>query len=658
MAQTQKFDDIVGNFRAGILSPAMQDNIQSEVYQQGAAAIRNFRIEKDGGITGRTPLRRIGLEVETPTHGVLSQSTWRSDCNTVLTLDLRGSAKTGSTRFEPGTTNISRIYEPGNDGIYPINRRFTISTAAVRNNAATDVFFIELGGAPAQAITFHGVRLEQGRWIGPDDSNQSFQRLTFDIFVQPVTGSGRSTFVRQSPITRNESPFTVGAFVPGILKRDITIPLDVVANVLPAPIAWIAIRLRRRKAAIPITLVIEGISCFTSNRLPQSPSLGNAVPLPDNFFRTPARIIPWQIRNQPFIIVLAMDWCAWGQLGGDPRWRVVSLSAWHFTERQLRELTWSWYSGNLLLFHRDFPMPLQVRLPTATNTFIIEPLILQNIPRLDDQGIARILPDILDADASVSLGAIRSGSGAAGSTVPPSGFFTLPGEGLVTVGWLSTTADRYNVYFQTADSLLAKVNDPAITGDAVWAGAGVDSRTTDLTSIDITGLVNGTEYAFVVRSVVGAAEGPFSDVVNATPREVLASATNLAGVSPFNMVDGNIGLTWDAVPNATGYVLAWASWNGLRFVLGGTITNISATSYTFTGTSGVLYEFALVAVDSSNTRSNSAPVTLIQRGRNTPPMGAADVLARSGFNADGHVEASWTRVPTASGYEMEYQEKT
>ena len=657
MAQTQKFDDVVGNFRAGILSPAMQDNIRSEVYQQGAAAIRNFRIERDGGITGRTPLRRIGLEVETPTHGVLSQSTWRSDCDTVLTLDLRGADKTGSTRFEPGTENISRIYEPGGDGIYPINRRFIVSTAATRNNAANNVFFIELGGAPAQAITFHGVRLEQGRWIGPDDSNTNFQRLTFDVFIQPVTGTGRSTFVRQSPITRDESPFTVGSFVPGALKRDITIPLDVIANVLPAPINWIAIRLRRRKAAIPITLVIEGISCFASSRLPQSPSLGNAVELPSNFFRTPARVIPWQIRNQPFIIVLAMDWCAWGQLGGDPRWRVISLSAWHFTERQLRELTWSWYSGNLLLFHRDFPMPLQVKLPTSENTFIIEPLVLQNIPRLDAQGIARILPDILDAGASVSLGAIRSGPGAAGSTTPPSGFSSLVGQSSVTLAWFSTTADRYNVYFQTETAYLDKVN----RGVDRWTGAGVDSRTTDLTEITITGLTNGTRYAFAVRSVVGAAEGTFSDAIFATPREMLAAPTNFAGTSPAGMIDGNIALTWNAVPNATGYVLGWATWNGLRFVLGGTITNISTTSYTFTGTAGVLYEFALIAVDredNTGTYANSVPATFTQRARNTPPAGAADVLARSGFNTDGHVEASWTRVPEASGYEMEYQEKT
>ena len=189
-----------------------------------------------------------------------------------------------------------------------------------------------------QAITFHGVRLEAGDW---QQDEGSFKRLTFEIGMQTNQGEYRTTFARETVLTRDEDPFTVGAFVPGTLKRDIVVPLDA-NNLVPAPLSWVAIKLRNAltNANLPITLAIEGVSCFTSDISIGGRAIRLGTPLPPRFFKTPARIIPWQIRDEPFVICLAMDWCAWGQLGGrEPRWRTTSLSAWHFTEKQLKELT-------------------------------------------------------------------------------------------------------------------------------------------------------------------------------------------------------------------------------------------------------------------------------------------------------------------------------
>ena len=68
---TRRWTQIVHNFSAGVLSPAAQDQIDSEAWLQGAARLENLDVERDGGVAGRPALSQLlAMAAHSPTPSV------------------------------------------------------------------------------------------------------------------------------------------------------------------------------------------------------------------------------------------------------------------------------------------------------------------------------------------------------------------------------------------------------------------------------------------------------------------------------------------------------------------------------------------------------------------------------------------------------------
>jgi uncharacterized protein (TIGR02145 family) len=121
-----------------------------------------------------------------------------------------------------------------------------------------------------------------------------------------------------------------------------------------------------------------------------------------------------------------------------------------------------------------------------------------------------------------NLSAVATGTPAATPTVPGSPTISnmTAGDGLVTVSWgLVSGVTSYNLYYK------AGVTVDIATGTKI---AGVTSPRI------VTGLTNGTQYAFAVSAVNGVGEGNLSAVATGTP-----AAKWIVTVSTLTDPDGN-----------------------------------------------------------------------------------------------------------------------
>ncbi len=116
----------------------------------------------------------------------------------------------------------------------------------------------------------------------------------------------------------------------------------------------------------------------------------------------------------------------------------------------------------------------------------------------------------------------------------PSISSVTPGDGSVTVTWgAATGATSYNLYYNT--------------GTTVAEATG--SRLTGVASPKlVSGLTNGTQYAFAVSAVNAGGESGLSNVVTATPQAIPVISSVVAG-------DGGATVSWGAVTGATSYNL-------------------------------------------------------------------------------------------------------
>ena len=462
MPRAQRWNQIYGTFRSGQLSPAAQDDVQSDVWQNAAAAITNFRIERDGGLSPRPALRRSDIKVLVPTHGLLVKPKDNPNDEDEVQKTARIAVPVGGVSATPNfTTPIMAppdLYTTPSQYGPPYGSQGGVFWLGDEDNPRT----FHTNGAPdgtpllrivfpepvsPGAITFHGVRITSG-----DRTHISAGRRRLNLAVFLGTGStnviggldGRWAS-RDTAGPGNEDELAPGAFSPGIVRRDLVIPCDGNLATDERPeLTYIDIRCRR--AGERVSVGIDGISCFDRK--------GGTL-LPSGVHDRPFRILPWAIRSIPYVLTLGLDHMQWVQLNPDeskgPARRVGGESVWHFTARQLREMTWASYGGNLLLFHHDFPFPLEVRLPTGrTPRLEVSPLRLNNVPFVTQEALGRVLPEISGVGGDVELAPVGV---APDQRIPfaPSTFDEVSiTPTAVRLSWQDTGADEYELDWEIA----------------------------------------------------------------------------------------------------------------------------------------------------------------------------------------------------------------
>ena len=390
MPRAMRWNEIYGTFRSGQLSPAQQDNIRSEVWRNGAALVENFRIERDGGLSPRPNFKRQAVTVDLPTLDLLS-------------------AASGGPYHTHNTVSVP-IHPRGAEHEY-IARVGTGSEEFHQSQANSVIFELDFvrGGNTVhadldkmRAITFHGVRRIEGHtfygagertlnnfavWMEWGDTANSQDDANWVQYPEPRPVPDPPW--NGTPETGDADLLGLGAFSPGQVARDITIPVPAAAR--GKFIRKIEIRITR---AAPTGIVVEGLSCF---------GYGEGTPLA---LERPYRLIPWPIRGQPFVLVVGLSEVKRAQL--DPFRQPLDnrVEAWPFTPRQLREMTWCRNGANLLLCHHDFPHPLDV-IEGDRSDVIIGSADLRNVPVVTQDMFQVLLPNIVRRGDDVLTSPVR-----------------------------------------------------------------------------------------------------------------------------------------------------------------------------------------------------------------------------------------------------------
>ena len=192
--------------------------------------------------------------------------------------------------------------------------------------------------------------------------------------------------------------------------------------------------------------------------------------------------------------------------------------------------------------------------------------------------------------------------------------------------------------------------------------------TSTATTAMVTGLTNGTGYAFRVAAVNAAGQGALSATVTATPRTVPAAPTGLTVESaPASGVgSGQLRLSWTAPANTGGspitdYVVQYSSNGGTTWTTSADGTS-TVTSAMLTGLSnGTEYTLRVFAVNAAG--QGAASATAVATPSQPPdvpnaPTGLIAAVAPTGGVGSGEVRLSWT-APANNGaaitdYVVEY----
>ncbi|MYG27297.1 MAG: hypothetical protein F4213_14945, partial [Boseongicola sp. SB0677_bin_26] len=265
-------------------------------------------------------------------------------------------------------------------------------------------------------------------------------------------------------------------------------------------------------------------------------------------------------------------------------------------------------------------------------------------------GTATVSHAATSADAAYAGIAIRSVTAfeADSSALParPANFRALPANGKVTLSW-NDPEDAGIVRWEVRQK----------TGGGAWGGWTRIADSGAATRFhDVTGLENGTEYAFQVRAVNATGEGPPSDEATATPSTNVAAAPDkVAGVSVAAGA-AQLTVTWDAVAGASGYKVQWKS--GTEAFAAGRQATPTATRHVIADlTPGTEYTVRVIA-----TKANAPDGMPSDEATGTPAFQVP--AAPTGLSAakDGRfaIDLSWT-APAAdaaraavTGYEVEW----
>jgi len=168
------------------------------------------------------------------------------------------------------------------------------------------------------------------------------------------------------------------------------------------------------------------------------------------------------------------------------------------------------------------------------------------------------------------------------------------------------------------------------------------------TAYDATGQTNAT-YSYRVEACNAAPQcSGWSNVVTTSVLLPPSSAPSLSGGGASNT--GSYGLSWSGVATATSYTLQenvnGGGWSTVQ-------SNSAATSWSTSGRGNGTYQYQVQACNASGCGPWSGVVTeTVALAPGTPTMS----LSLGGTNTKPVVYTSWTAMPTATSYTMQYQD--
>jgi hypothetical protein len=226
-------------------------------------------------------------------------------------------------------------------------------------------------------------------------------------------------------------------------------------------------------------------------------------------------------------------------------------------------------------------------------------------------------------------------------TLVPSAPLTTPlisaasaSDGSITLAWGPVPgALSYTVYY-AADTIVTK-NDAKIA-NAVSPKA-------------VSGLSNGTHYAFAVSAVNGQSESPLSAVSKVTP-----IASPIMPVSPANAAaiagNGGVTISWNPVAGATSYNVYYAA-DTTATKNDARIANAVSPKTIIGLSNGMHYAFAISAVNGPN---ESALSDVLKATPMPPPVVPSAPTSVTATSAGGSVTVNWGAVEGAQSYKIYY----
>ena len=217
----------------------------------------------------------------------------------------------------------------------------------------------------------------------------------------------------------------------------------------------------------------------------------------------------------------------------------------------------------------------------------------------------------------------------AGTTVPaaPSIQSVAAGESQVAITWGNVAgANSYNLYWAAGST--------ATTGSNKISGVG--------SPYTVTGLSDGTQYAFIVTAVNAGGESLPSAAQTATPQ--MGIPTSPSSLLITGASGTTLSLSWSAVGGATGYQLFRDTSSGGSF----STQRYSGSALSFTDsnlTQGTTYYYKVRASNGAGT----SPLSNWQSGTTIPSSPTASAVP-----GDGQVTVSWAAVPGATSYNVYY----
>ena len=629
MASKRRYYLASNSFAAGLLSEAAIDTVGSELAQMGLAQADNVVILRDGGLATRPPMQRAtGPGIPRPSHSAIVIEPPEAPINAQATIDRRGG------------NDWALVFD--NDGVIDYRREITVKAVS-----ATDPLFrvAFAAGTKPRSLTFHGVRMVQGSRItavGADD------RQTFEVWIRKRGGA-----MPERLHDEDAGPMDLGVFSPGVVARDITISLDF-DSPEPLDLVYAELRVPHSETPVGTAFIFDGLSAFTSHAGRGFGTGGQA--LGEEVLKHAVRILPWSVQDTALAFVLGIDFAGVYHLpeGQAPQLLIDAYAAWHFTARQLRELTWCAFGTSLLLLHHDFPHPLLVQLPTiARRNLSITYLDLSNVPDL---------PADFEDDAAVTA---DTRGGRITLTSPPDiagaveGLILTAGNLELLVEWDASDANTYDIVWDTAANYDADpsawlnlrrqtVLSAALPGSKAIGHADTEYR--------ITGLTGNVDYVVAVRGIEGVSIGPLSPVLRLAP--FLGGPRALQNVSGAlsDTQDGVITLTWTAderIAGGGGYIVEWQDaqppdeWTRM-------IT--SMTSFTLNGVPGTEYHFRVRMFDRGR-RLGPWSRTLPFIAANLRPAVPQNLAAAIG-TVDRRIRWTWDAAARAVQYQVRHRQKT